>query len=291
MNNRDNFTQSTIDKLGKQVSYLCSNPDCRILTTSARRTSINEITNLGVAAHICAAAPNGPRYNSTMTPEQRKSENNGIWLCQTCSRLIDREPNNYSVQLLHEWKRQASEYARSMLGQQPFPRINPLYRKPPEQIYRENDIEFLQNYLNFAPFTQINHFIKMLPHSVHTDLFVIGKMWTLARDDMPHLCNLKDVELDEYLRNFFIEYKRLSDLIHGYLPIQTKFGELWLDHFVAPDIFRGVLYLNHELPFDYRNNLVKDIQNKVDYFYAEYKKLINFLRDKYPELVLEGQQA
>ena len=33
----------------------------------------NKIINIGVAAHICAAAPGGPRYDSAMTEEERKS--------------------------------------------------------------------------------------------------------------------------------------------------------------------------------------------------------------------------
>lgn len=33
------------------------------------------------AAHICAAAPGGPRYDETKTPEQRAGIENGIWTC------------------------------------------------------------------------------------------------------------------------------------------------------------------------------------------------------------------
>lgn len=77
--NRDNFTQKTIQLLGKRVNYICSNPDCRRGTIAAS-TSSDSAINTGVASHICAAAPGGPRYNSKMTKEERKNINNGIWL-------------------------------------------------------------------------------------------------------------------------------------------------------------------------------------------------------------------
>ncbi len=39
-----------------------------------------------------------------MSQEQRSSIVNGIWLCQTCSRLIDSDVPSHSVDTLREWK-------------------------------------------------------------------------------------------------------------------------------------------------------------------------------------------
>jgi hypothetical protein len=63
--------------------------------------------SIGVAAHITAAAPGGPRYDSTFSAAQRKSAENGIWLCANCARLIDSDSAKYTVALLHEWKNRA----------------------------------------------------------------------------------------------------------------------------------------------------------------------------------------
>jgi hypothetical protein len=38
--------------------------------------------DIGVAAHITAAAPNGPRYDPSLTSAQRRRHLNGIWLCR-----------------------------------------------------------------------------------------------------------------------------------------------------------------------------------------------------------------
>jgi len=55
-NNRDDFTQAVKDKLAQRVNYICSNPAC-CRGTSAAATDKNKSINVGVAAHICAAAP------------------------------------------------------------------------------------------------------------------------------------------------------------------------------------------------------------------------------------------
>lgn len=106
---RDNFTQKVKNDLAQQVSNICSNPGCRVMTVANG-------TSIGVAAHITAASENGPRYNKNLSSEERKSGENGIWLCQTCSVLIDKEPQKYSEEVLRSWKKENCEYARSLLG-------------------------------------------------------------------------------------------------------------------------------------------------------------------------------
>lgn len=80
-------------------------------------------TNIGVAAHIKAAAPGGKRYDPTMTSEERRDITNGIWLCQSCSKLIDTDEQKYTVELLNSWKEMAekkSEQGISSEGKMDF---------------------------------------------------------------------------------------------------------------------------------------------------------------------------
>ena len=79
--------------------------------TCGANTNPEKITNIGVAAHICAAAQGGPRYDASMTPEERKSFENGIWLCQSCSKLIDTDITRYPKELLQSWKQLAEQTA------------------------------------------------------------------------------------------------------------------------------------------------------------------------------------
>lgn len=108
MRRRDNFTRKTIDALAKRVGYMCSNPNCLKLTVGPS-TEKDSFINLGVAAHITAASFNGPRYDGMLSKEIRSSINNGIWLCQTCSVLIDRDELLYTVEKLNTWKRIAED--------------------------------------------------------------------------------------------------------------------------------------------------------------------------------------
>lgn len=106
-NKRDDFTASTVKVLRDRVNNLCSNPDCGNLTIEPKKTDNNKTNITGTAAHISAAAVGGPRYDMSMPSEERKSINNGIWLCNHCTRKIDIEPEAYSVDLLKEWKKKA----------------------------------------------------------------------------------------------------------------------------------------------------------------------------------------
>lgn len=108
--NRDDFTSSARDILAKRVGYRCSNPSCR-RPTIGPNSNPNKATSVGVASHICAAAPGGPRYDESMSTAERTSLKNGIWLCQNCATIIDRDENKYTVPVLQEWKAKAEERA------------------------------------------------------------------------------------------------------------------------------------------------------------------------------------
>lgn len=114
-NPRDDFTAKTISILRERVAYKCSSPDCRIVT-SGPSTDKDKVNRIGEAAHICAAAKGGPRYDKKMTSDQRKSIENGIWLCSNCADKIDKDWKRYPVKLLHQWKMSAEELALKEIG-------------------------------------------------------------------------------------------------------------------------------------------------------------------------------
>jgi len=114
MNGRDDFTQKIKDTLAKRVGYRCSNPMCRKLTIGPKKGDDDAMTN-GIAAHITAAAQGGPRYCPTLSAEERRGIDNGIWLCADCSILIDRDVNEYTVDKLNRWKVEAEKYASDEL--------------------------------------------------------------------------------------------------------------------------------------------------------------------------------
>ena len=113
---RDNFAPSTIRKLRDLAGNICSNPDCKVFTLGSQ-VMRDHPCSIGVAAHIYAAAPGGKRYDPNMSEHERKHIDNGIWLCQSCSRLIDVDEHRFSVELLRRWRKGAEERAMRSIGQ------------------------------------------------------------------------------------------------------------------------------------------------------------------------------
>ena len=105
---RDDFSSATKSLLAKRVGYHCSNIFCGRLTIGAGSEE-NKAVSIGVAAHIKAAAPGGPRYDPYMRPEERKAPSNGIWLCQSCSKLIDSDSLKYTTDILYDTEYPADE--------------------------------------------------------------------------------------------------------------------------------------------------------------------------------------
>ena len=107
---RDDFSQRTKDLLANRVGWKCSNPNCRKATRGAG-TGKENIINIGIASHITAASKGGPRYDENITSQERASAENGIWLCQSCSKLIDSDVNRYTIAKLKKWKEISEQMA------------------------------------------------------------------------------------------------------------------------------------------------------------------------------------
>jgi len=114
---RDDFPLSIKELLAKRVAYRCSNQGCRKVTSGPQEDPTKAI-NIGVAAHITAASPGGPRFDPSLTPNERQATENGIWLCQSCAKLVDNDPIRYGVNILRQWKALAETTAARELENQ-----------------------------------------------------------------------------------------------------------------------------------------------------------------------------
>jgi hypothetical protein len=121
---RDDFSQQIKDKLAERAGYKCSNPGCGAATSGPQLTADKSI-NVGVAAHISAAAPGGPRYTPDISTSERQSIRNGIWMCQICAKLVDSDLAKYTVESLMVWKVGAEAEASAKIGK-PRPRESSL---------------------------------------------------------------------------------------------------------------------------------------------------------------------
>lgn len=120
---RDDFTTPVKESLAKRVGMRCSNPECR-QATSGPQLDPRKSVNVGVAAHITAAASGGPRFDGATTPDDRSSIANGIWLCQKCAKLVDNDESRYTADTLRAWKQQAEEHALAEVTGGPSPALD-----------------------------------------------------------------------------------------------------------------------------------------------------------------------
>lgn len=100
------YRPSDIRRLDTLSGNECAAPGCtRQLIARDGLSIVSKI------CHIEAANSNGPRYNSSMTNEQRRHYSNLILLCDECHTIIDNMQNvsEYPVSLLKEWKKNHEE--------------------------------------------------------------------------------------------------------------------------------------------------------------------------------------
>jgi len=102
------FSKGTKNKLARESAYHCSNPVCRKL-----------IYHDGIFGHIIGASKSGPRGDPSMDPDELKDESNGLYLCFSCEKTVDAQPEIYPVKMLQNWKRlnkeQMSELRKKLL--------------------------------------------------------------------------------------------------------------------------------------------------------------------------------
>lgn len=119
---RDDFTSEVIRRLGETVNLHCSNCDA---PTKGGHSTDEKSVSVGVACHIHAAAAGGPRFDASQTEEERRSFDNGIWLCANCARLIDADVERFTAEVLRTIRRGAIRLAAERLGRPPTPIASP----------------------------------------------------------------------------------------------------------------------------------------------------------------------
>jgi hypothetical protein len=107
---RDDFKPATAQRLARRAGFMCAQPECKQLTVGPSEDRKTRLTMVGVAAHITAAAAGGPRYDASLSPEERVSEANGLWVCQTHGKMIDDTTSRHTVEQLKRWKKQHEEW-------------------------------------------------------------------------------------------------------------------------------------------------------------------------------------
>lgn len=218
---RDNFNQRIKDALAKRVGYHCSNPSCRKMTSGPHSIEDKSV-NVGVAAHISAASKGGPRYDPSSSSEYRSSVQNGIWLCQTCAKLIDSDPSQFTKEILLVWKQVAEQSAFSELHQNSSPTIS---TDTPSIRFAVDGWEMWKNRGNDPSDTVI---------------FIDG--W--KKGDVLYSCKIRlrnDLPHDELLHSPLIEFQCGQDVIYSdACPFDLQDIELRSKCWITLDVNHGL---------------------------------------------------
>jgi hypothetical protein len=130
---RDDFSAATKVALAQRVNYNCSRPGCGA-PTAGPQVDPAKALNVGVAAHITAASEGGPRFDPSLTQEERSGATNGVWLCQTCAKLVDNDERRFSADELRHWKAEADDRALGKIGKTVVPEAESILPALPERL-------------------------------------------------------------------------------------------------------------------------------------------------------------
>jgi len=134
-NKARNISLNTTKRLYGLSGNVCANPSCR-------KKLITENNQIGEIAHICAASPDGPRYDPNMTDDERRSIDNLLLLCETCNNLVDHNEKDYPVSLLKQWKNNHEGFVSSDIYNTYFQNI---FAKQKEGVLRKQEIDIEGN--------------------------------------------------------------------------------------------------------------------------------------------------
>ncbi|MDP2683266.1 MAG: HNH endonuclease [Deltaproteobacteria bacterium] len=94
----------------------CALPDCRkILVIDGTATDLASL--VAEMAHINGEMPGAARYDASMSDIERNTHPNLIFVCPSCHKKIDDQPNKYSVEKLYNIKSDHEEWINKLTGQ------------------------------------------------------------------------------------------------------------------------------------------------------------------------------
>ncbi|PSL12023.1 hypothetical protein CLV44_1207 [Marinobacterium halophilum] len=252
-----------------------SNPEVKKLYgLSAGRCNIckkglfeNEV-HIGQMAHVIGRSVDGPRGRDVLGGD-RDSYENLILLCANHHIEVDQNTEAYPVNRLLEIK-QSHEYL-----------VASQFEHPKERL---RDINFINLFMEFVPFTRLQSLTHNLPSSINLDFSLVGDMFEALTIDNPHLYPLNDPELNQKFNNFIQAYFNLWNVISGYSEVEGRHQANFSQATERMNIHMEKIHL----PYDVVTLLIDSIGKLNSDFVAAYLELTDFLRKNYKEVNLSS---
>ena len=108
--------EKDIKLLWGRAANRCSFPDCRMKLSQDKKTATVSFP-IGEQAHIVGKEEGSARSNSILSGDERDSYHNLILLCPNHHTFIDKNPEDYPIEILHMMKSQHEHWVESTLSE------------------------------------------------------------------------------------------------------------------------------------------------------------------------------
>jgi hypothetical protein len=109
-----NYSAKTLKMLWGRSGNLCALPECRMnLIINHEETGGDSV--IGTMDHIVAIKGNGPRGEADLPEKDRDEYSNLILLCSNCHKIVDDNPDIYTVEKLIELKNKHEKWVSETL--------------------------------------------------------------------------------------------------------------------------------------------------------------------------------
>jgi len=225
----------------------CNHPDCRReLVMDATETDDESI--IGEECHIIAQEENGPRGNSNFTKDERDKYSNLILMCHIHHKIIDDQPNTYSVKVLTDIKRKHEEWVRDSLNiDKEKQHEDEIYSSYIEEWCNLTDINNWNGWTSYM----ISDGQPKISKEMDTKLNELST-WMLSR-----IWFKRYIELEESLKNF---QRVLGDLYNTFHEHSTEYFDMFItDKFYKINRWDEKLYANLVNEYNFHVDLVEDL--------------------------------
>lgn len=255
--------------MAKTSRYISMSDNNLLFSRSAGQCNIckKNVPHLAERAHIIAHSENGARGDSLL--QSINSYDNLILLCPTCHTEIDKFPERYPSEKLHQIK---AEHEKSISD-----------RLSSSNQQRQNDVYCIKALIEYGEICNIPNFIDLLPSSV--DIRALDFYDVLRElEKRPDIYPLSDYELQGYLNNFIILSNKLWSWIGGSTPDIS--GNFSYQHFSQAEGQPLCIRRQYNgISADRNQEIDSQIEIAKQKFLESHYNLIIYIRNSYPEVV------
>jgi hypothetical protein len=213
------YKESTLKRLFSLSGNECASPTC-----NKKLIAHDGITIVSKICHIEAASPDGPRYNSKMSDDDRRYFDNLMLLCDECHTVIDNKANEskYPVALLKEWKKNHEGKMLNRLGTNPSLLIEAI-NAISELATQDNTDKSFEDQQPFSIEEKISYNSVIRNKFLIEEYKVFYSKINALYDELEKQGNFKKESLLRYIRNLYLTEK--GKYIKGRSDIQEAIKE------------------------------------------------------------------